>query len=88
MANIKSAIKRVRLNNELRAHNAPIKTEMRSHIKQVEKFVANKDVEDAKAALQKAVKKIDKAVQKGIIHKNNGNRQKSRLTKKVNELTA
>ncbi|CQR46904.1 30S ribosomal protein S20 [Paraliobacillus sp. PM-2] len=88
MANIKSAIKRVRLNNELRAHNTPIKTDMRSHIKQVEKLVANKNVEDAKVALQKAIKKIDKAVQKGIIHKNNGNRQKSRLAKKVNELSA
>lgn len=88
MANIKSAIKRVRLNNEQRAHNAPIKTDMRSHIKKVESLVADKNVEDAKIALQKAIKKIDKAVQKGIVHKNNGNRQKSRLTKKVNELSA
>ncbi|WP_117169169.1 30S ribosomal protein S20 [Paraliobacillus sediminis] len=88
MANIKSAIKRVRLNNDKRAHNAPIKTEMRSNIKRVENFVAEKNVESAKTALQSAVKKIDKAVQKGIVHKNNGNRQKSRLTKKVNELSA
>lgn len=88
MANIKSAIKRVRLNNDKRVHNAPIKTEMRSHIKQVENFVAEANVENAKTALQGAIKKIDKAVQKGIVHKNNGNRQKSRLTKKVNELSA
>lgn len=88
MANIKSAIKRVRLNNDKRAHNTPIKTEMRSNIKRVENFVAEKNVESAKTALQSAVKKIDKAVQKGIVHKNNGNRQKSRLTKKVNELSA
>lgn len=88
MANIKSAIKRVRTNNDRRAHNISIKTDMRSSVKRVESFVEGKDVENAKAALQKAVTKIDKAVQKGIIHKNKGNRQKSRLTKQVNELSA
>ncbi|MCT2537621.1 30S ribosomal protein S20 [Aquibacillus koreensis] len=88
MANIKSAIKRVRLNNESRAHNISIKTDMRSTIKKVENLVEGKDVENAKAALVSAVTKIDKAVQKGLIHKNKGNRQKARLTKKVNELSA
>ncbi|GAA5415567.1 30S ribosomal protein S20 [Paraliobacillus ryukyuensis] len=88
MANIKSAIKRVRVNNDQRAHNAPIKTDMRSHIKRVEKLVADHNVDDAKKALQQAIKRIDKAVQKGIVHKNNGDRQKSRLTKKVNQLSA
>ncbi|WP_186576462.1 30S ribosomal protein S20 [Aquibacillus kalidii] len=88
MANIKSAIKRVRINNDHRAQNLSIRTDMRSQIKRVESLVEGKDVENAKAALQKAVTKIDKAVQKGIIHKNKGNRQKSRLTKAVNELSA
>ncbi|MDL4841482.1 30S ribosomal protein S20 [Aquibacillus rhizosphaerae] len=88
MANIKSAIKRVRTNNDQRAHNISIKTDMRSQIKRVESLVEGKDTTNAQAALQKAVTKIDKAVQKGIIHKNKGNRQKARLTKKVNELSA
>ncbi|WP_077621448.1 30S ribosomal protein S20 [Sediminibacillus massiliensis] len=88
MANIKSAIKRVRTNSDHRANNQSYRTDMRTQIKQVENFVNNNDVENAKAALQTATKKIDKAVQKGIIQRNKGNRQKSRLAKKVNELSA
>ncbi|PWU68465.1 30S ribosomal protein S20 [Gracilibacillus dipsosauri] len=88
MANIKSAIKRVRTNEDRRLHNQSIKTDMRSHIKKVEALVESKDVENAKVALQTAVKKIDKAVRKGLVHQNKGNRQKSRLAKKVNELSA
>ncbi|WP_407269500.1 30S ribosomal protein S20 [Radiobacillus sp. PE A8.2] len=88
MANIKSAIKRVRTNNDHRARNISVKTDMRSQIKRVETLVEASDVEKAKTALVSAVQKIDKAVQKGLIHKNKGNRQKARLTKKVNELSA
>ncbi|GEM00523.1 small subunit ribosomal protein S20 [Halolactibacillus halophilus] len=88
MANIKSAKKRIRVNEDARLLNAPVKTEMRSMIKRVENLVNDNKVEDAKAALNVAIKKIDKAVQKGIVHKNNGSRQKSRLVKKVNQLSA
>ncbi|GGH68305.1 30S ribosomal protein S20 [Compostibacillus humi] len=88
MANIKSAIKRVKINDKKRALNQSQKSDMRTAIKQVEKFVEANDVENAKSALQVTIKKIDKAVQKGIIHKNTGNRQKARLAKKVNSLGA
>ncbi|GAE91126.1 SSU ribosomal protein S20p [Gracilibacillus boraciitolerans JCM 21714] len=88
LANIKSAIKRVRTNEDHRLQNQSVKTDMRSHIKKVEALVANKEVENAKAALQTATKKIDKAVQKGLVHQNKGDRQKSRLAKKVNGLSA
>ncbi|MFD2046122.1 30S ribosomal protein S20 [Ornithinibacillus salinisoli] len=88
MANIKSAIKRVEVNNKKRTQNQSAKSDMRSQIKQVEKFVEANDVENAKAALRETTQKIDKAVQKGLIHKNNGNRQKARLTKQVNGLGA
>ncbi len=60
MANIKSAIKRVRTNEDRRLHNQSIKTDMRSHIKKVEALVESKDVENAKVALQTAVKKLIK----------------------------
>ncbi|WP_339228183.1 30S ribosomal protein S20 [Oceanobacillus sp. FSL K6-2867] len=86
MANIKSAIKRVKINNKKRANNGPQKAEMRSEIRRVENLVEANDVENAKAALKNTVKRIDKAVQKGLIHRNAGDRQKSRLTKKVNSL--
>lgn len=88
MANIKSAKKRIRVNEDARLLNAPVKSEMRTMIKRVEKLVNENNVADAKQALNVAIKKIDKAVQKGIVHKNNGSRQKSRLTKKVNQLGA
>ncbi|EQB35904.1 MULTISPECIES: 30S ribosomal protein S20 [Virgibacillus] len=88
MANIKSAIKRVETNSKKRSNNNTKKTEMRSQIKHVEKLITSKDKENANAALQTAIKSIDKAVQKGIIHQNTGNRQKSRLAQKVNQLGA
>ncbi|MFD2630886.1 30S ribosomal protein S20 [Oceanobacillus kapialis] len=88
MANIKSAMKRVDTSNKKRLQNNAQKSEMRSQIKRVEKLVEANDVESAKTALQTTVKHIDKAVQKGIIHQNNGDRQKSRLAKKVNNLGA
>lgn len=88
MANIKSAMKRVDTNRTKHEQNLQYKSNMRSQIKRVEKLVEAKDVENAKTVLQTTIKKIDKAVQNGVIHENNGNRKKSRLTKKVNELSA
>ncbi|GAA0602041.1 30S ribosomal protein S20 [Virgibacillus siamensis] len=88
MANIKSAIKRVDTNRTKHDQNLQFKSDMRTQIKRVEKLIEAKDAENAKPALNLAVKKIDKAIQKGVVHKNNGNRQKSRLTKKVNQLGA
>ncbi|MFD1850222.1 30S ribosomal protein S20 [Oceanobacillus bengalensis] len=86
MANNPSAIKRIGINNKKRVANQSQKSEMRTAIKTVEALVEAKDVEKAQVELKNTVKHIDKAVQKGLIHKNNGDRQKSRLTKKVNGL--
>ena len=88
MANMKSAIKRIRVNEKNRVANQMVKSTMRTNIKRVESLISENNVEEAQVALKVAVKKIDKAVQKGVIHKNNGTRQKTRLTKKVNELGA
>ncbi|MCY8097031.1 30S ribosomal protein S20, partial [Bacillus atrophaeus] len=70
MPNIKSAIKRTKTNNERRAHNATIKSAMRTAIKQVEASVANNEADKAKTALSEAAKRIDKAVKTGLVHKN------------------
>ena len=86
MANNKSAIKRIGINRKKQANNIAQKSEMRSEIKRIEKLVEANDVENAQSALRTAAKHIDKAVQKGLIHKNTGARQKSRLTKQVNGL--
>ncbi|OEH93683.1 30S ribosomal protein S20 [Bacillus solimangrovi] len=88
MPNIKSAIKRVKTNNDRRARNIAIKSDMRSSIKQFEKLAESKDVENAQAALQTAVTKLDKAARKGLVHRNKADRQKSRLTKIFNEISA
>ncbi|GEN31045.1 small subunit ribosomal protein S20 [Cerasibacillus quisquiliarum] len=83
MANIKSAIKRTRTNNRKRLQNQKERTTMRSHIKAVEVAIELNDKAKAQEAYQSAVKVIDRAVQKGIIHANNGNRQKARLARKM-----
>ncbi|MRH43065.1 30S ribosomal protein S20 [Aquibacillus halophilus] len=88
MANMKSAIKRVRINSDHRAQNLSVKTDMRNQIRRVESLINSNDVEKATSAFESATHKIDKAVQKGIIHKNKGNRQKSRLAKKIKNLSA
>ncbi|MDQ0224805.1 30S ribosomal protein S20 [Metabacillus niabensis] len=84
MPNIKSAIKRVKTSNDRNAHNSAIKSAMRSAIKKVDALAVSNDVENAKAALVEANKRIDKAAQSGLVHKNTAARYKSRLAKKVN----
>ncbi|MCA0992873.1 30S ribosomal protein S20 [Bacillus hwajinpoensis] len=88
MPNIKSAVKRVRTQSDRRANNIAFKSEMRSAIKTFEAKVEAKDVEAAKTALNQASKRIDKAADKGIIHRNTVARKKSRLTKMYNEISA
>jgi small subunit ribosomal protein S20 len=86
MPNIKSAIKRVNKSRANRSHNQAIKSEMRSYIKRVETLVSENNANEAKAVYKVAISKIDKAAQKGIIHKNNAARKKSALSKKVSAL--
>ena len=86
MPNIKSQIKRVKTNEKRRQFNASYKASMRTAIKNVEVAIETKNVEAAKEAYNTANKKLDKAVAKGICHKNFAARQKSRLRKKINAL--
>ena len=86
MPNIKSQVKRVKTNEKRRQFNASYKASMRTAIKNVEVAIENKNVEAAKEAYNTANKKLDKAVAKGICHKNFAARQKSRLSKKINGL--
>lgn len=88
MANLKSAIKRVGVNEGKRTRNQAVRSDMRTHIKRVEHFLNENDLDNAKAAYVTTTRKIDKAIQKGVIHQNNGNRQKARLAKKIKNATA
>lgn len=86
MPNMKSAIKRVKVTAKKKELNNDFKTSMRTAMKKTEKAVVAKDATLAKTNLNEAIKKIDKAYAKGLVHKNYVARQKSRLTKNVNEV--
>ena len=88
MPNIKSAIKRTKTNEARRVRNASQKSALRTAVKQADQAVVGTDVAAAKAALVVAQKKLDKAVTKGLVHKNAAARKKSRLAKKLNALSA
>ncbi|MEG9297216.1 30S ribosomal protein S20 [Mangrovibacillus sp. Mu-81] len=83
MPNIKSAIKRVKTSNERNAQNATVKSSMRTAVKKAEAAAAN-GAENVKELTNDAIRQLDKAAQKGLIHKNVASRQKSRLMKKAN----
>ncbi|WP_424237254.1 30S ribosomal protein S20 [Bhargavaea ginsengi] len=82
MANSKQAIKRIRQNEAVSAQNTMQKSAMRTAMKKAEAAIANND-ENAQELLKDAIQKLDKAANKGLIHKNTVARQKSRLTKKA-----
>lgn len=86
MANIKSAKKRVVVNEKKHERNKSIKSEVKTSIRRVEDAVSSNDKEEAGKALTNAISVITKASNKGILHKNNAARKISRLTKLVNAL--
>jgi small subunit ribosomal protein S20 len=86
LANIKSAKKRVLVNQKKAERNKSIKSGVKTSIRKVEAAVAAKDKEAAVAALQNAISTIDKAATKGVYHKNTAARKVSRLSKAVNTL--
>jgi small subunit ribosomal protein S20 len=79
MANIKSARKRAHQAVGLRAHNMKLRTEVRTAIKNVKKAVAAGNKDNAAKALVESQRVIDRIVAKGVLHRNAGNRHKSRL---------
>lgn len=88
MPNIKSAVKRVKTNEKRRLLNASQKSALRTAVKAAGTALANNEVGTAKAAVALASKKLDKAVTKGLVHKNAAARKKSRLATKLNALLA
>lgn len=84
LANIKSAKKRILVNETKAARNKSIKSKVKTCVKKVETAVANKDAAAAKEAFTIAVSEINKACSKGVYHKNTCARKISRLAKAVN----
>ncbi|MGB1701407.1 MAG: 30S ribosomal protein S20 [Nannocystaceae bacterium] len=83
MANHKQAEKRNRQRLKRRQRNLMYLSTMRTHIKRVRKAIDGSDGEAAKAGLPVAVRAIDRAASKGVIHRNTAARYISRLTKAV-----
>ena len=86
MANIKSQKKRILTNEKARLRNVAVRSEVKTVIRSVNDAVVAGDKEKATNALRLAGKKLDKAVSKGVLHKNNAANRKSALAKKVNAL--
>jgi small subunit ribosomal protein S20 len=82
VANIKSQIKRNRQNEKRRLRNKAVRSEMRRRTKSATS-AAEAGAENAEEALRLALKRIDKAAAKGVIHKNQAARRKSRLVKRI-----
>ena len=86
MPNIKSSIRSVKTDAERRAKNAQVKAQVRTATRKTVEAVAAGQAEEAKAAFIKATSVIDKAANKGILHKNTAARKKANLAAKVNAL--
>ncbi len=86
MANHKSAVKRVRQNEKRNEINRSNRSKLRTQIKKLRTAVTATDKEQSTILLNPTVSLIDKAVNKGLIHKNTAARYKSRLTKHVGNL--
>ena len=86
MANIKSQKKRILTNEKARQRNNSVKSELKTAIRAVNTAVEGADKDAAATALQAASRKLDKAVSKGVLHRNNAANRKSALSKKVNAL--
>lgn len=86
LANIKSAKKRILVNQTKAERNKAIKSKVKTSIKKVYAAIEANDAEAAKAALKDATVEIDKAASKGVYHKKNASRKVSRLSVAVNKL--
>ena len=87
MANIKSQIKRNRTNEKARLRNKAVRAEVKTRVKTAVTAVES-GADDATAAQREAMKKIDKAAAKGVIHRNAAARRKSRLAKRLARASA
>lgn len=88
MANIKSQIKRNRQNEKRRLRNRIIRGRARTYVAKARVAIQSENPEIAKKAVVEAISALDRAAVKGVIHKNNAARRKSRLMKRLASLSA
>ena len=78
--------KSTRVSENRRKRKAPILTQTRNYVKKARTLIKDGNIDDAKKAVIDAEKILDKAAQKGVVHKGNAARRKSRLAKQLNDL--
>ena len=88
MANVKNAVKKIKQINKTTLANQCLKSTVKNSIRNTDKAVEAGNLEEAKKQLNLAIKSLDNAKVKGLVHKNKVNREKSRLTKKVNAMAS
>lgn len=88
MPNIRSAEKRMRQNKKRRERNRVYRTRARTFVKRARRLIAERKLDQAEETTQEACRALDKAASKGVIHKNNAARRKSRLMKRLNKAKA
>jgi small subunit ribosomal protein S20 len=81
VANHKSAIKRIRSSERKRLQNRIVRGRARTAVKRVRQALEGGDVAGAQQSILVAIRSLDKAVSKGVLHRNNAARRKSRLMK-------
>lgn len=86
MANVKNAKKKIKQINKITLAHQQLKSTVKNAIKRTDKAVAAGNKEEAEKNLKLAIKSLDNAKVKGLVHKNKVDREKSRLTKKVNTM--
>lgn len=85
MANIKSAIKRIKKTEAKTLRNKMVRSSVKTAVKKFEAAVDNGNFDDAKALLKEVSAMIDRAAAKGVIHSNTASRKKSRLALRLNK---
>jgi len=86
VANIKSQIKRNGQNEKARLRNKAVKSELRTLVRRFREVAAGGDTAETQAALRDASRKLDKAVSKGVIHRNQAANRKSAMAAKAASL--
>jgi len=86
MANTRSALKRMRQSEKRRVRNAAVRSSVRTAVKGARAALSATALEEARTTLARTIQVLDKAVTKGILHKNAAARRKSRLTRQLNAL--
>ena len=86
LANIKSALKRIKVANFKTRRNRIIVSSLKTSIRRFEDSIKNGNMSEAKELYRKVASLIDKAVAKGTLHKNTAARKKSRLSKKIKDI--